>query len=128
MIDSDVVIDSLFDQNDALTLPARLRPAGLSISVISSMEVAEGLAGSRSPARAGHGLRAFLRGTRLLVVGRSVADRAATIRLQLRQRSRPVNHRALDLMVAATAIEHNLTLVTRNVCDYQDIDHLQLLR
>lgn len=128
LIDSDVVVDSLFDQHDALTLLAGLRQAGLAISVISYMEVGEGIASSRSPLQARRGMQAFMRGTRLLVVGRSIADRAAAIRLDLRNQKRPVNDRALDIIVAATAIEHRLTLVTRNLRDYQDIDGLQLYR
>jgi predicted nucleic acid-binding protein len=34
--------------------------------------------------------------------------------------------RGFDLLIAATAIEHGLTLVTRNVRDYADIRGLQL--
>lgn len=72
-------------------------------------------------------MRRFMRGTRVIVVGRAVAERAAAIRLDLRNRNRPVAGRVLDLIVAATAIEHGLTLVTRNLRDYQDIAGLQLL-
>ena len=34
--------------------------------------------------------------------------------------------RALDLLNAAIAVEHDLTLVTRNVEDYKDIPDLNL--
>ena len=37
-----------------------------------------------------------------------------------------VKARALDLINAAIALEHDLTLVTRNVRDYQDIPGLHL--
>jgi predicted nucleic acid-binding protein len=38
-----------------------------------------------------------------------------------------VRQRALDLIIAATALEHDLTLVTRNREDFQDIPGLQTL-
>jgi tRNA(fMet)-specific endonuclease VapC len=68
----------------------------------------------------------FPRGTRVLIVSRSIAKRAATIRIDLRRQKRQVNERALDILIAATAIEHNLILVTRNNRDYADIQGLKL--
>jgi predicted nucleic acid-binding protein len=37
-----------------------------------------------------------------------------------------VNSRALDLIIAATALEYDLTLVTKNTDDFKDIPHLSL--
>ncbi len=55
-----------------------------------------------------------------------VAERCPLLRETLRSQGRRVNSRALDLMNAATALEHGLTLVTRNVDDYKDIPGLSL--
>jgi predicted nucleic acid-binding protein len=33
----------------------------------------------------------------------------------------------MDLMIAATAIEHGLTLATNNPADYRDIPNLQVV-
>jgi len=44
----------------------------------------------------------------------------------LKQEQKRVKSRALDLINAAIALEHDLTLVTRNVEDYQDIPDLKL--
>lgn len=48
------------------------------------------------------------------------------IRADLRKRNHPFDHRTLDLFIAATALEHGLTLVTRNLKDFQDIPGIQL--
>ena len=72
------------------------------------------------------GFRAFLRGVPVLAFSQEIADQAADIRLDLRGRKRQVNERALDILVAATALEHRLTLVTRNTRDYADIAGLLL--
>ncbi len=56
----------------------------------------------------------------------TVAKRCALLREQLKQEQKRVKSRALDLINAAIALEHDLTLVTRNSEDYQDIPGLQL--
>jgi predicted nucleic acid-binding protein len=48
------------------------------------------------------------------------------LREQLKHEQKRVKSRALDLMNAAIALEHDLTLVTRNIADYRDILGLQL--
>ena len=57
-----------------------------------------------------------------------VAQRCARLRETLRRQGRRTSSRALDLIIAATALEHDLTLVTRNTADYQDIPELKLYR
>jgi predicted nucleic acid-binding protein len=46
-----------------------------------------------------------------------VAQRCARLREALRGDRRRVDARAFDLLVAATALEYDLTLVTRNLRD-----------
>ena len=48
------------------------------------------------------------------------------IRRQLRQLKRPVTQRGLDIVIAATALEHDLELITRNARDYSDIPNLRI--
>lgn len=103
-----------------------MKRSGIALSVITYLEGLEGITGGRDPQRNRRAFRSFLRGTRLLVVSRPIAERAAIIRLDLRRQMRQVNERALDILIAATAIEHGLTLVTRNVRDYADIPDLRL--
>jgi predicted nucleic acid-binding protein len=68
------------------------------------------------------------------------AGKLAAVRLRRKHRMGPVdrhgldgdgackrvNQRALDVVIAATAIEYGLTLVTRNITDYADIPDLTL--
>jgi len=56
----------------------------------------------------------------------TVAKRCAALREQLKHEQKRVKSRALDLINATIALEHDLTLVTRNVEDYQDIPDLEL--
>jgi predicted nucleic acid-binding protein len=68
----------------------------------------------------------FRRSVPVLPFSLPVAKRCATLREQLKTEQKLVKSRALDLMNAAIALEHDLTLVTRNVEDYKDIPELQL--
>lgn len=126
LIDSDVVIDYFAAQPHATDMMPRLRRGGIAISTVTYMEIVEGVTARVAPRPGQQALRAFMRGTRVIVVSRPVAERAAAIRLDLRRRKRPVAGRVLDIIVAATAIEHGLTLVTRNLRDYEDIVGLRI--
>jgi predicted nucleic acid-binding protein len=62
----------------------------------------------------------------VLGINRAVAKRNGQIRRELRRQHRQIAHRAFDLLIAATALEHSLTLVTRNLDDYADIPGLDI--
>jgi len=64
----------------------------------------------------------------VLPVSIEIAKRCARLRETLRRQGRRINNRAMDLIIAATALEHDLTLVTRITDDYRDIPGLMLHR
>ena len=129
LLDTDFVIDHLTGQQDAHDTLAQLllNGDGVAISIITYSEIYEGIYGSRDPRAAARAFTAFLRGVPVIPITRMVAKRNARLRLELRRRGRPMAHRALDLAIAATALEHDLVLVTRNIKDYEDVAGLTLL-
>ncbi len=127
LIDSDWIVDYLSDLRDARDLIERLTPSGLVISIITYMEVYEGVSEQADPIAAQVKFDSFLQGLVLLPLSPAVARRCADLRRQLRRQGRRVRPRSLDLIIGATAIEHDLTLVTRNVNDYRDVPGLKLL-
>ena len=126
LIDSDIVAEWLLGRAPVGAELATLRRSGIAIGTVTYAEVLEGILGGRNPRRGRQALRSLLRGVRIIVLSRPIAERAATIRLELRRQKRQVNERALDILVAATAIEHRLTLMTRNTRDYADIPGITL--
>lgn len=126
-LDTDFVIDHLTGQQDARDTLAQLLPDGVAISIITFSEIYEGIYGSRDSRAAARAFTTFLREDLVLPISRSVAKRNARLRLELRRQERPITHRALDLLIAATAREHDLILVTRNRKDYEDVADLTLL-
>jgi predicted nucleic acid-binding protein len=126
LIDSDWVIDYLADIPDARELLERLSAQGLAISIITYMEAWEGLSAQPDRAAAEMKFDAFVQAVVLAPLSPAVARRCAELRRQMRQQGRRVRGRALDLIIAATAIEYDLTLVTRNTADCRDVPGLTL--
>ena len=53
---------------------------------------------------------------RILPVDQTIADRWGMLRAQAQMKGRPLS--VIDALLAATALKHNLTLVSRNVSDF----------
>ena len=126
LIDSDWLIDLLLGLPEAQALYERLAADGISASIISYIETYEGVDATADPADAERRLEVLLTSIPLAALSEEVARRCARLRLSLRREGKRVNTRAMDLIIAATALEHGLTLVTRNRDDYKDIPGLRL--
>ncbi len=108
LLDTDVLIDSLSGVR-----PLRIgRPAWY--SVVTRCEIFAGSGVNEA------GARAFLEVLGEIAVDRAIAERAGRLR-------RGSRIRTLDALIAATALEHDLTLVTRNRRDFERIPDLRLL-
>jgi predicted nucleic acid-binding protein len=125
LVDTDRVVEHLKGRPDAIELITRLAPEGLAISVIKFGEIYEGIHYGRDPKRSMAGFRQFLVGVRVLNVTQPIARRFAIIRGDLRSRGMIIAQP--DILIAATAIHHDLTLVTGNRRHFARIPGLALL-
>src|SRR6266699_5263128 len=126
LIDTDLAIDHLANITEANQLLDKLAPEGIAMSIITYMEAYQGVIRSINVKEARAKFQTFRRSVPVLPFSLTVAKRCSLLREQLKKEQRRVKSRALDLMNAAIALEHDLTLVTRNVEDYQDIPDLKL--
>lgn len=126
LVDSDWLIDHLANVPAAIELLTKLSEQGIAISIITYMEAFQGT--EREPDReaARVKLLTFLETVPILPFSTAVARRCARLRETLKRQNKRVRARALDLVTAATALEYDLTLVTRNFEDYNDITDLKL--
>ena len=53
---------------------------------------------------------------RILPVDQSISDRWGLLRAQAKMKGRPLS--VIDALLAATALQHNLTIVSRSVSDF----------
>lgn len=125
LIDSDWIIDYLDNMPEAVELVESLIPAGIAISMTTFMEVYQGVYRLKDPRPASQ-VEALLTTVPVLPFSYEVAQRCARLREDLKNERKRVNSRAIDLLNAATALHHDLTLVTRNSDDYDDIPGLKL--
>ena len=126
LIDTDWVIDYLNDIERTKTRLEPLFPAGIAISVISIAELYDGIFGGADPARKEQELLAFLaRGIDRLDVDAATATLFARERSRLRRAGTPIGD--FDLLIGATALRHNLTLLSNNRRHFLRIPGLNLI-
>ena len=127
LIDSDVVISYLAGELPVKDFVNGLAPSGVAISVVSFMEVLEGiLAGPKSEA-AQQAFDDLLIDWPIVSVSPLIARRCGRLRLKLRATGRRVRPRSLDLLIAATALQFDFVLATNNIHDYDDIPALRVV-
>ena len=126
LLDSDWVADYLKGRESAVAIVDSLYSAGLAISIITYAEVYEGIYYGRDRTRYERVFREFLRGVDVLGINQRVARRFAIVRGMLRAQGQLISQ--TDLLIAATALEHDLIMVTRNVRDFGRVPDLQLHR
>lgn len=100
----------------------------MAISIITYKEAFQGTERAADPKAAQAKLNTFLEAAPIVEFSPEVAGRCARLREALRRQKKRVRARALDLLVAATALEYDLTLVTRNLDGYSDIPNLKLYK
>lgn len=124
LVDTDIVASYLNGRPDAVALLRNCLPAGIAISVITFGEVFEGIYYGQHPAQHAAVFRRFLHGVTVLDVDRRVARRFARIRGELRRNGQLIPD--ADLLIAATALCHDLTIITRNIRHFQRVSALKL--
>lgn len=96
----------------------------LHISIIAVGEVYDGVLGGRDPDAAEAALIDVLQRMTIVGLDLKVIRLFASINLDLKRTGMPLPHN--DLYIAATALRHDLTLVTRNRKHFDRIDGLRI--
>jgi len=125
LVETDRAADWLKGRPDAVELLRSLAPEGLAISLISLGELYEGIYFGRDPAGNEKSLRAFLRFVDVLPLNRPIMKRFARIRGELRRQGQLIGDP--DILIGATAIQHELVVVTRNDRHFARIPEISLL-
>ena len=121
LLDTNVVI-ALFPR-DANVLARVAAATDLFVPSIVIGELAFGARNSAHPARNLQQVEDFLAANTVHACGTETARLYGVIRHALRRKGRPLPEH--DIWIAAVALEHDLTLVTRDA-HFQEVDRLKL--
>lgn len=124
LLDTDIC-SAFLKQNASLYNRFNQYSGQLSISVVSVGELFTWVYRRNAPPTRLQGLLALLNDLRVLEVDVPIARRFGEIRAQLLDRGHVVP--TADMLIAATAIEHGLTLVTHNTQHYVNVPQLPMI-
>jgi tRNA(fMet)-specific endonuclease VapC len=125
LIDTDWVIDHLKGRSATVEAITRLVEDGIAMSLITYGEIYEGILLGRDPKRHEQGFLAFLRTPiDVLPLNKSIMKRFGQIRGHLRQTGQLISD--FDILIAATALHYDLTLLTHNTRHFNRIPTLKL--
>jgi len=124
LIDTDWVIDHFNGVAHVSQRLKDLQPQGLGLSVVSAAELWEGAYFSRNPKRSQETLEGFLSGVEILGLDEEVCKRFGQLRGSMRKRGQTIGD--FDLLIGATALRHNLTLLSNNRKHFEGIEGLKI--
>lgn len=122
LLDSDWIIQALTGRGPALALITRLAPSQIAVSVINLAEVYERAYESPNPDAHLRSFREFWHPYRLITLDEATMQRFAETRSLRRRRGELIPD--MDLLIAAIALRHGLTLLTFNLRHFRRIPDL----
>lgn len=124
LVDTDWIIDAGANMPVSLETLQRLKAEGLAVSIVSLGELYEGAFLFSDPIAHIRSTRRFLDGYAVLNLSEPIMELFGRNRAFLRHRGQRIPD--LDLLIASTALAHDLTLVTRNRRHFERVPNLRL--
>ena len=125
LIDTDWIIHYLNGQRETVKRLVSLRKEGLAISVISLAELYEGVYYSTNPEGDKKALDDFLTGVSILGLEDEICKIFGKERGRLRKLKIVIGD--FDLLIAATCLCYNLTLLTNNIRHFRMVEGLNIV-
>lgn len=125
LLDSNIIAAASSGRLPVVVKLSSLKPGDVAVSVIGRMEAELALlTGDRAKARSAKLLRELLAHLQVMDFGLAEAQRAATLGAYLEQTGERLA--GYDLLVAATALTHQLTLVTDRAAAFAHVPGLDV--
>jgi tRNA(fMet)-specific endonuclease VapC len=124
LLDSDWIIQALANREPALSTLERLASSRIYVSYITVAEIYERAFESVNPEAHLLTFRQFLSPYRTLTLSDPIVERFAEVRSVLRRRGQLIPD--FDLLIGATALHHELTVLTFNRRDFERIPDLRI--
>jgi|SRR5919106_3644058 predicted nucleic acid-binding protein len=125
LVDSDWIIDALTGIPSAIAaLEQHVHEEALAVSILSFGEIFDGAYDFPKPDQHIASYRRFLSGFIVLGLNDPIMELFAQHRYRLRRQGNIIPD--MDILIAATALHHDLTLMTRNLRHFSRIPDLKL--
>ncbi len=124
-MDTDWVIDYLHKADRTVRRLEELLPEGVGLSILSLAELYDGLAGSDNPDADEESLRLFLETVEVVPLNDTACRVFGIERARLREEGNIIGD--MDILIGATAISHNLTLLTNNRRHFERMQGLSIV-
>lgn len=124
LLDTCIISDFIKGETATNARFKQTPPADMAISAVTVMELRYGLA--LNPHRVQKiepAIASILSSVTILPFGTVEAEQAAQIRAALKSQGQPIG--AYDVLIAATALHHNLIMVTANQREFERVSGLQ---
>ena len=125
LVDTDWVIDHMHGQQEVVSRLEELAPYGLGLSIVSLAELYEGVFYSTDPLSEERSLLNFLGAVEVIPLDDEICRIFARERGRLRAVGAIIGD--LDILIVATALRHDLTLLTNNRRHFQRITGLDII-
>lgn len=123
LIDSDVLINFLKGEPDAVKTIEKLQKQPLYVSIISVGEILEGLLETKNKKKL-TSFKELLKTLTVVNIDFMVIEKFASVRKLLRKKGMLIDN--FDLLIASTCLVYDLYLVTRNTSHFRRVPDLKM--
>ena len=125
LVDTDWVIDHMHGRQEVVSRLEELAPYGLGLSIVSLAELYEGVFYSTDPLSEERSLLNFLGAVEVIPLDDEICRIFARERGRLRAVGTIIGD--LDILIGATGLRHDLTLLTNNRRHFQRVTGLDII-
>jgi tRNA(fMet)-specific endonuclease VapC len=126
LVDTDWIVDYLKGKKNAIEGLQKLFDKGLYVSVISIAEIYEGIIDAKNKDDVRKSFDDFLGGVVILNLNESICKKFGEIRSSMRKKGELIGD--FDILIASTAIVHDLKLITGNVAHFSKIKEIKIVK
>lgn len=124
LLDTCVISDFIKGEPGTLLKFKQTSPTDIAVSSIAVMELRYGLMlNPQRTQKIAPAIASILTSVTILPLEKAQAEQAAQIRATLKSQGQPIG--AYDVLIAATAFQHNLIMVTANQKEFNRVSDLQ---
>ena len=125
LVDTDWAIDYLHSAERTVRRLEKVLSDGVGLSIVSLAELHDGLAGSRNPDSDTEALGLFLEAVDVVPLDEAACRVFGSERARLRAKGNLIGD--MDILIGATAISRNLTLLTNNRRHFRRMQGLSII-